>query len=272
MFGYIAVNKPELKIKDFEKYNSYYCGLCHALDRSYGKFGKLTLSYDMTFLSMLLSSLYEPEETSEKFICPLHMGEKKVRTSQKFDEYASDMNILLSYFNLMDDWYDDKNPKSKVLAKMLSKFIPDLIKKYPRQYKAIKIYINKLHAYEDKNVRDIDKASGLTGNMLAEIFAPFEDEWMPSLRRIGFYLGKFIYLMDAYEDRDEDAKSKSYNIWLLQEKITDEEIIKILNLMMSEATLTFEALPIIKNAEILRNILYSGVWMKCPKQTTKENK
>ena len=31
MFGYVLVNKPELKIKDFEKYRSYYCGLCHSL-------------------------------------------------------------------------------------------------------------------------------------------------------------------------------------------------------------------------------------------------
>ena len=72
MFGYVLVNKPELKIKEFEKYRSYYCGLCHALADRHGQTGRMTLNYDMTFLIMLLSDLYDQEETLEESRCIVH--------------------------------------------------------------------------------------------------------------------------------------------------------------------------------------------------------
>ena len=68
MFGYVTANKPELKIREFARYKGYYCGLCHTLLENHGRRGQMTLTYDMTFLVILLSSLYEPkeEETVEK--------------------------------------------------------------------------------------------------------------------------------------------------------------------------------------------------------------
>ena len=64
LFGYVLVNKPELKIREFDTYRSYYCGLCHALKERHGLVGRMTLNYDMTFLVMILSDLYDlPEET-----------------------------------------------------------------------------------------------------------------------------------------------------------------------------------------------------------------
>ena len=60
MFGYIAINKAEMKFRDFDIYHAYYCGLCKDLKERYGRSGQITLSYDMTFLIILLSGLYEP--------------------------------------------------------------------------------------------------------------------------------------------------------------------------------------------------------------------
>ena len=57
MFGYVVINKPELKFKEFDVYKSFYCGLCYSLRSRYGFVGQFTLSYDMTFLVMLLTSL-----------------------------------------------------------------------------------------------------------------------------------------------------------------------------------------------------------------------
>ena len=53
MFGYVTVNRPELKVKDLELYRSYYCGLCAELYRRHGRFGQILLSYDCTFLLLL---------------------------------------------------------------------------------------------------------------------------------------------------------------------------------------------------------------------------
>ena len=62
MFGYITVDKPEMKVKDFYRYKAYYCGLCKSLQENYGLKGRVTLSYDVTFLVLVLTSLYEPKE------------------------------------------------------------------------------------------------------------------------------------------------------------------------------------------------------------------
>ena len=41
-----------------------------------------------------------------------------------------------------------------------------------------------------------------------------EDEWADVLRCCGYYLGKFVYLMDAYEDLEKDQRKKEYNPWI----------------------------------------------------------
>ena len=55
MFGYIVMNKPEIKFKDFDLYRSFYCGLCRELKSKYGISGQISLTYDMTFVVILLS-------------------------------------------------------------------------------------------------------------------------------------------------------------------------------------------------------------------------
>ena len=102
MFGYVTINKPDLTIRDFETYHSYYCGLCRDLHKRYGRSGQLTLSYDMTFLALLLSALYEPEVKRSTERCLIHPVHKHETVMTPYTEYAADMTILLSYFNLED--------------------------------------------------------------------------------------------------------------------------------------------------------------------------
>ena len=103
MFGYVVINKPELKIKDFDKYQEYYCGLCQSLKQNHGRRGQLTLNYDLNFVGILLSSLYEPEEKQYWIRCSIHpFHKKRVRTNQYMD-YVSDMNIILINTNTCHD-------------------------------------------------------------------------------------------------------------------------------------------------------------------------
>ena len=70
MFGYVTICEPELKVKDLKKYRAYYCGLCRILKEDYGFMGQMTLTYDMTFAVILLSSLYESQtETRNHIVC-----------------------------------------------------------------------------------------------------------------------------------------------------------------------------------------------------------
>lgn len=269
MFGYVTINKPELKIKDYEKYHAYYCGLCNVLKKKYGVLGQATLTYDMTFLIVLLSGLYEPEEQRENHRCIAHPGRKHAMCFNGITEYAADMNIILAYHNLMDDWKDDRSFAGLSMAKLLEGAYRKLEKKYPLQTGAVKTYMEELALCEEKREEDLDLAAGLTGRMLGEIFAYRQDEWTKSLSSIGFYLGKFIYLCDAFEDMEKDGKSGSYNPFLLQKEEMDPR--EVLNLMMAECAREFERLPILVNADILRNILYAGVWLKFEKAQADRN-
>ena len=103
MFGYITANREEMKIRDFKRYRSYYCGLCHALADRYGKTGQLTLTYDMTFLVILLNGLYEEPLTSIRKRCMVHPAEKQDMVFNRITDYAADMSMLLTYYKLMDD-------------------------------------------------------------------------------------------------------------------------------------------------------------------------
>lgn len=274
MFGYIVINQPELKIKDYETYRAYYCGVCHSLKERHGKIGQLTLSYDMTFLSVLLNALYEAEVQDESHGCIMHPTKKHRMLFNQISDYAADMGIMLSYFNLKDDWKDDKNVKSYALAKGLKKKERKIEARYPRQAKALRNYIYQLTTCEQNKSKSIDEAAGLTGTMLSEIFVYKEDEWSEELRQIGFFLGKFIYLMDAYEDIDDDIRSGSYNPWksYIGKPDFEEQVKKILTMMMSECAKAFELLPIVKDVEILRNILFAGVWSKYETVKAKQEK
>lgn len=265
MFGYIAINKAEMKFKDYDIYHSYYCGLCKCLKENYGKSGQLTLSYDMTFLIVLLTGLYEPETVREVVNCIAHPLEKHAARTNLYTDYAASMNLILSYYKCKDDWYDERKKKSFLAARMLKPKVAAISKRYPEKAARISSDLQKLSYYEKLNETDLDKMAGFFGNIMAEIFAYRKDEWEKSLRKIGFFLGKFIYLMDAYEDVEKDEKTGNYNP--LKEKFhTDPDFAessrKLLTLMMAECSREFEKLPILLHADILRNILYSGVWCR----------
>ena len=133
-----------------------------------------------------------------------------------------------------------------------------------RSAEKIKACLESLSQKEKENVQDIDTMSGLFGEIMAELFAYQKDAWEPLLRKMGFYMGKFIYLLDAYEDVEEDKKKQNYNPLAICSKKADFEEFAghLLTMMIAEASRAFEQLPILKNAEILRNILYSGVWCR----------
>lgn len=72
MFGYVIADLGRLTEAQRLRYHSVYCGLCRALYADYGAAGALALTYDMTFLTLLLAALYEPEERSGAARCLRH--------------------------------------------------------------------------------------------------------------------------------------------------------------------------------------------------------
>ncbi len=293
MFGYVTVNRPEMKVKELELYRSYYCALCHALHKRYGRRGQILLSYDCTFLSILLTGVYEPREQERLGRCIVHPAIVHRETSNRFTNYAADMNVLLGYLKARDDWRDEKRVKGRMRCALLQKDYLRIREHYPRQERAVRENIASLHRMEEEEGFDfagrahrsasgrassgseksaavimerIDRAAGYTGNFLGELCVVRPDHWEKDLRQLGFYLGKFIYLIDAYDDLAKDKESGNFNVLLdlkrLDEEAFDDRVRSILLDMAARCCRAFEHLPIIRDVELLRNILYSGIWVR----------
>ena len=259
MFGYVTTNMEEMKIKDYRIYHGFYCGVCQELKEGHGQTSRVTLTYDVTFLGILLTGLYETETKREEHFCAMHPFKKHLCLRNQWTAYAADMNVLLSYYNLLDDWEDEKKPVPLILASALKKDVKRLKEKYPRQARAIETYLQKLKACEQEASIDLDRAE-----MLGEIYVWKEDVWADTMRKIGCAMGRFIYRMDAYEDIEEDLKLNRYNplAELYGQESFEENCQQILKMMMAETSRVFEQLPIVEEVEILRNILYAGVWSR----------
>ena len=288
MFGYVTVNRPEMKVKELELYRSYYCGLCHALHERYGRRGQLLLSYDGTFLAILLTGLYEPKEKERKTRCVVHPMVKHREKKNRYIEYAADMNVMLAYRKAIDDWRDERRESARLTAMLLHGDYCRIRSRYPRQDRSLTRNIRALHRMEEQYasgagtaatesalsdterlsriLSGIDRAAGYTGNFFAALCVPNKDRWAKDLYQTGFYLGKFIYLMDAYDDLEEDEKSGRFNVLSGLRRLDGEHFDSLLKEMLLDTAAyccrSFERLPIVKDVELLRNILYSGIWVR----------
>lgn len=273
MFGYVTICKPEMKIKDFSVYRAYYCGLCRILKKSYGISGQMTLSYDMTFLVLILSSLYESPTEKSSCRCMVHPVGKRETLINEITQYAADMNILLSYHHFVDDWKDEHQKKAMVGIRSFHRRYEKVKRRYPKKCRIIENCLRELSDLEREKEQNLDKVSGSFGKLMAELMVYREDFWEHELRQMGFYLGKFIYLMDAYDDLEKDREEESYNplLAISGEKNFEENCHMMLTMMMAECTEHFEKLPCVENIEILRNILYAGVWNKYQAIQKKKN-
>ena len=274
MFGYIVMNKPEIKFKDFDLYRSFYCGLCRELRERYGVTGQISLTYDMTFVILLLSGLYEPPTRKGTTRCVIHPVQKQPVRKNAVTEYAADMNVFLAYYKCEDDWKDEKKLLSFLYGKLLREKEKKAEERWYRKVDRIVSLLHELSEMEKSEEQDVDRVSGCFGKIMEEIFAYREDMWEPVLRRMGFFLGKFIYLMDAYDDVEDDVKKGNYNPFSTRYIMEgfDEEVRQMLIMMMAEVCREFEKLPIIKYTDILRNILYSGVWCRFEEVSGKRKK
>lgn len=261
MFGTVVCNKKALTDEEAGRYRSVYCGLCRALRTRYGQIERMTLNYDMTFLALLLNGLYEENNDSEEIRCPMHPLKKERVIRNRYIDYAADMTILLAYYKCIDDWQDEKKVSGMLYGKLLQKDMERIKREYPRQEKCVRKSLQRLGEIEKSHTSLPDEAVNYSGLMLSEIFVYKEDFWADSLRKLGYELGRFIYLMDAALDYEKDKKDNNYNPLFHMSK-KPIEIEDILMQSIGNAAMQFEKLPIEQDINIMRNIIYSGVWLR----------
>lgn len=264
MYGYVVINKPEMKFKEYDEYRGFYCGLCHCLKEKYGVLGSVTLSYDLTFLAILLSGLYETEDERSRENCLAHPFEKHLFVKNQYVEYVADMSILLAWHKCQDDWQDERDIRKKLYGEGIKKGYKRVCEKYPEKARIVEICMKNIMEAEKRGEENLDVLAGYFGKIMAEVFVVREDLWEVSVREIGVNLGKFVYILDAYEDLEEDERKKRFNPLINRKNrpMFHEEIQTVLKMYAAFCAVEFEKLPVIDNISILRNILYSGIWSK----------
>ncbi len=291
MFGYVTPLKGELKVKEYNLFRSYYCGLCLSIKKDFGNLPRSVLNYDMTFLALLLDGLNEDKVQFKHSRCFIHPLQKKaVLLNNNALSYAGCMNVSLSYFKLLDDFHDDKNLKSKIFSLILSPYknkFPSCIKEINE---IIKDNLNKLSTLEEsKNFISIDEICHPFGVIVGEILRlyPYKitddsPEVRENLYNLGYFLGKWIYLIDAVDDLKEDIDKNKFNpinyLYNDNNMEYDEflEFIKerlefnILNCGYS-CKKFLNKLPLHKNNNILYNIIELGMMDKYTKTINKCN-
>ena len=274
MFGFVVANTEALSEAQQTRYKGAYCGLCRTLQKRHGDISRMTLNYDMTFLVVLLGSMYEPEEESGEGRCMAHPLHRRTWWKSRFTDYAADMNVALAWHNCMDDWNDEKKILSLAEAKMLHSHYEKVYRDWPAQCDAIELCMETLRAVETSPLSAPDAAANAFGQLMGELFSVEADSvWNPRFRAFGEALGRFVYMMDACVDLESDRKKGNYNPLLAMYPtgdVDEEEKLELLKMLIAECSAEFERLPLLQDVEILRSVLYSGVWTQYALKLKKE--
>lgn len=280
MFGYVMPCKPELKIKDYEKFKSYYCGLCLSIKKNYGNLPRLVLNYDMTFLAVLLDSISDEKCKVHLGRCMFHPMQKKYFIVQNAAiDYAAFCNIALTYYKLLDDVYDENSKASKVKSILLKSYFNKFPKKLKDNTNYIKKSLLELSKLEKSSSKlNIDELSHPFADLTGFIISKYiEDITLSSvLYSLGYNLGKWIYIIDAYDDLKNDMEKNKFNalnVSMNENNLPYDEFLSmikpkvsfILGLCGKSCLDSLKKLPMQTNVDILYNILQYGLLSKMEK-------
>ena len=274
MFGYLVADPSLLTEEQFKRYRACYCGLCRAIQERHGEGARLALTYDMTFLTLLLSSRYEPEETAGEGKCLPHPVEPRAWWRCEAADYAADLNVALAYLKCLDDWEDDGNLAALAESRLFRPAYERVAAAWPRQCAAIDRSLAKLGELEKARIEDADAAAQSFGELMGELLVWREDRCREPLYRMGCALGRFLYVMDACMDLDADALRDRYNPFRRYYGLPDNDrrFGDILRMLLGECLFYFDKLPLVQDAELLKNILCVGLWSQFDRRYKKEER
>ena len=267
MFGYVNISKNSITKEDLAIYKSYYCGLCKAIGKKSQRF-RLTLNNDLTFLAVLLSGLEkdEPHTLKDKKCIVHHIKKHDEIGFDRVMDYVSDMNILLVYLKVLDDYEDEKTLSSIILKFLMIKDAKKVQKKYPDLSCKIKSELSRLKVLEKQNSSSIDEVADCFAKILEAVFGEFYENDTQNKKIIswlGYNMGRWIYIIDAFCDIEKDKKKKSYNPFLNN----DMDFENLKNLTYETLTYTLEnissaydLLKVYRNDTLIKNILYQGLY------------
>lgn len=276
MFGYVKAYKPELKIAEYDTYKAIYCSLCRQLGKDYGVFAKFILSYDFVFLAMLKLSLEDECCGYSKMRCPFNPLKKCMRLEKQSQtlEFSATCLVIMFYYKLLDD-INDNGLKGKLRSGAILPIFKHYLKKARKNYgdidKKIADLMKTQETVEKENLNSIDKSADPTARMLEFVFSYGEEDENTKrvLSRLGYLAGKWVYLIDAFDDLEDDIKRGSYNPLKNRES---EDVKGLINNCNVEMANSFELLNLKRYKTILSNIIYRGLPEELKRIENKEKK
>lgn len=214
MFGYVKTDLPNVYVKDTVLYKALYCGLCKSIGKTCGQKGRLLLSYDLTFLSLLLHNVCDKDIVIKKQRCIIHpIIKRPVAQIDQLSCSIASLNVILAYFKCNDDVLD--NNKGRLKRGFFRKSYKKAKRSHPQLNEIVSKWFNQLLTYEKQNVSSIDMASDPFGMMIAEVVKNLSAEHFDqTLYDLAYNLGKWIYLIDALDDFDKDVKKNNFNVFV----------------------------------------------------------
>lgn len=264
MTGYVRAYKPEMKIKNYEEYRGIYCSLCRVLGKRYGLFARLILSYDFTFFAILLMSVQDEKVCFEKGHCPFNPAKRcNYCKNTEILEYTADAAILTAYCRILDNIQDESFFK-KIAMRLIQPVFYLYYKKAKRYAPEAAATVSSLmknqRAVEESKTGNIDEAANPSAEALSLLIsqkASGREERI--LKRIGYLLGRWVYITDAYFDREEDGKKGSYNPFNIEEK-SENDIKAMLNITVGEMISAYELLQVRQFDDVIRNVFVDGLY------------
>lgn len=271
MYGYVVPVKENMNQADFVLYRAFYCGICKATGKMYGQFPRFTTNYDIVFLSVLLHDISSQEVEFAKGGCICNPFKKKATVARNdlLDKVVS-ANIILSYYKVSDDIIDGDGVKKKLVRKVLNRAYKRAKNHMPKVDEIINSSYKALNALEKAETVGIDRVSHCFASLLMdvakEILGSKTDD---NLLKLCYNVGKFVYIADALDDIDEDAKKKRYNPFLLEFKnyksrqqfLNDNraELEFICAAAVNRAIECFNNLSFSQSSSLLANIIHYGL-------------
>ena len=220
MLGYVQIHKPELKVREYEIYQGYYCGVCKYIGSTYGQLPRMALSYDAAFLACLLASVSDDPDEPACEHCIAHHINKKTVIRNRAIEYAGDVMLILAWYKLLDDASDEGKTSAKAVMRLLKPLHRKLRNRYAQLCEGIEWNLAVLGGLEKSKCQSLDQAAESFAKIMEVIFREgslllYEDEEQDNLHetfaKIGYHMGKWVYLMDAADDIEDNIETGAYN-------------------------------------------------------------
>ncbi|MDO5141975.1 MAG: DUF5685 family protein [Eubacteriales bacterium] len=270
MFGFIRPVKPELRVKEADRFQQVYCGLCHAIRARYGAFYTFFLSYDMTFFALIAGCGAQGAAAPCRRRCMAHpVIERPCAAPDEALALAADVSVLLTYHKLEDSLADERGGKrllAAVLCRLGRRGYERARARLPAVDAEMVQALDELHGLEQAQCASMDRTADASARMTAAAVPRTGDARERVLRQMFYHIGRWIYLLDAAQDVGEDLASGGYNPVALRYGLRTPDLSAVrqplertLERSLADICMAFDLLDARQDAELIRNIIFLGM-------------